>query len=1803
MDAEEAENNTQKGDDGGENSNENNNNNNNNGNNSKIMSSSEGQSKPKRQMKTPFQLEMLEKAYALETYPSESTRVELSEKLGLSDRQLQMWFCHRRLKDKKELPIKKPKKVPPLPDSPTDEPNPKLVIETLTEYGSGSGSGSSPFARPELRNVVPPRTYYESPQTIMELRAIACVEAQLGEPLREDGPILGIEFDPLPPDAFGAPLAVAEQQKRPSLAYDSKIYERHEVRTNKAMARTFPEYTFVPNQSSIRSDTFGQLSQPHLYDPMEGPTRTPPFPIGHEHLPRTHATQSHSSRARLSSQQDKHVTPYTSPPPLLSQHDKKVIPYPSPPRDNDAVPKREPHINIANIGMNSQFTDHQIVGQENSIALPGGQVIHNDAVLRVEKKRKSDDVRVAKEVEAYEIRMKKELEKQDILRRKNEERMRKEMERQDRERRKEEERLMRERQREEERLRREQRREMERREKYLIKEHLRAEKRKQKEEIRKEKEAERRKAALEKANARRIAKESMELIEDEQLELMELAAASKGLPSIIQIDLDTLQNLESFRDSLCVFPPKSVKLKKPFAIQPWINSDQDVGNLLMVWRFLITFADVLELWPFTLDEFVQAFHDYDSRLLGEIHVAVLKVIIKDIEDVARTPSTGLGVNQNGAANPAGGHPEIVEGAYTWGFDIRNWQKNLNQLTWPEILRQLALSAGFGPKLRKRSITWSYANDKEEGRSGEDVISTLRNGSAAVSAVAKMQEKGLLAPRRSRHRLTPGTVKFAAFHVLSLEGSKGLNVLDLAEKIQKSGLRDLTTSKTPEASISVALTRDGKLFERIAPSTYRVRTAFRKDPVDAESILSEARKKIQIFENGFLAGEDADDVEREEESESEVDEDPEDDDLVNPSSGNQNTEQYHDMNISSVNVNESSGHEVDLIQNELDTDLPCFLENGSTSKDVDLPSSVTVQPVAFENLNTGNLDDESMEIDETKSGESWVQGLTEGEYSDLSVEERLNALVALVGVANEGNSVRIVLEDRLEAANALKKQMWAEAQIDKVRLKDDYISKLDFQPLAGNKIETQEGNQSPLLDININNIKNEASPSTAENQKGASSAQSLLIEKPSTVQDFGSGTGPDTFQSQVAAQYSKRSRSQLKSYISHLAEEMYVYRSLPLGQDRRRNRYWQFVASASSNDPGSGRIFVEHHDGSWRLIDSEEDFDILLTSLDSRGIRESHLRLMLQKIEKSFKENVRKNTQYAKIGSIGEGSIKIEANEKCPMPERHSGFDSPSSTLHDLNSGTSETSSSFKIELWKSENEKKAALRRYQDFQKWMWKECYNSSILCAMKFGVKRCKPQVDICEICLNPYFVEDSHCNSCHRTFPSNNGFSFSKHAFQCVGNLSKDICIMEHSLPLRTRLLKVLLSYMEASVLSEAFGTIWTTDFRKHWGVKLSKSSSVEELLQMLTLFEKALRRDFLSSDFSTTDELLGLSSKSKSAVHVSADPESVALPPWIPQTTAALSLRLFEFDSSISYVKLERLEPVEEKEAREYIRLPSRYTPFKPNSVVEPTALDHDGFTKAKSSAKIVRSNKCGRGASDHGRGKNLSKRMYNSKRDAGRRNIKITENLSQKLKLQGRGTQGQGGGRGRRTVRKRRVEKRAVEDLLLGHAPASHSSMSGREPFRSLHEEWDDGEKASPMTPVHTGVDENSNSAEEVESDDNAQPMEFDDNVQAVESDDNAQAMESDDDAQAVEYDHGNWEIGYNGVSPNGWNRDLVGMSDEEVDAYEDGNDNNNGNVIGFEENEEEDSEEDVMSEGSDGMANRVENVGGSYLSVSEDSSD
>lgn len=1492
----------------------------------------EGEGKVKRKMKTASQLELLENTYAMETYPSEALRAELSVKLGLSDRQLQMWFCHRRLKDRKPTPPKRPRKD----SSPAaglgssggvgigDEI--RGFSEVGNDFPSGSASGSSTFSHIDLqkRIIVPKigadmlemKRLYEPSQALSELRAISFVEAQLGEPLREDGPILGLEFDPLPPGAFGTPIVTSGQQKSAGRHYEVKLYDRLNSKPIKASARALHEYQFLPEEPCVRSDTYERPVSSNYHNSLA-------------YLPSTQILTTNVTLVGHGNEQSPSAYGFQVPLPnlsLLPQQGRQGHLLASTSTDHDTSPLKQ---SFPIIGGDAHPVSHPISGFESPFIPSERPVSLDDDILRIEKKRKFDEARIAREVEAHEKRIRKELEKQDILMRKREEQMRKEMERQDRERRKEEERLLREKQREEERFQREQRRELERREKFLQKESIRAEKLRIKEEMRREKEAARLKLANERATARKIAKESMELIDDERVELMDIAASRKGLPSILSLDSDTLQNLELFRDLLTEFPPKSVCLKRPFAVQPWTDSDKNVGSLFMVWRFLVTFADVLGIWPFTIDEFVQAFHDYDSRLLGEIHVALLQCIIKDIEDVARTPSFGLGTNQNNAANPGGGHPQIVEGAYAWGFDIRSWKRNLNPLTWPEILRQFALAAGFGPKLKKRSAEQTYIGDEIEGNDSEDVILKLRNGSAAKKALAIMHERGFSNPRRSRHRLTPGTVKYAAFHVLSLEGGRGLTILEVADKIQTSGLRDLTTSKTPEASIAAALSRDSKLFERTAPSTYCVRAPYRKDPADGEALLAAAREKIQVYKNGILNGEEVEDVDKDEadrddDSESDVAEELEVEDIGNKLKPNKDISSCQPTDLQSEiksangkeilqEASEPSQHHVEnvgmtSVQSNNLNDAKCISSSLDRSVDTAVIHSAGIVPYQEDTV-----------MDESQSDEPWVQGLVEGEYSDLSVEERLNALVALIGVANEGNLIRIVLEDRMEAANALKKQMWADSQIDKRRMKEDYVMKIPFSSIVCSKGEQNistsfgvERQSSCVVDgkSDFSSIHSEVKHEHLGDP--CINSNSVPAERCLSVQELPAGTDNSSLQQAVYA--AEKSRSHLKAFILHKAEEMYVYRSLPLGQDRRRNRYWQFITSASPNDPGTGRIFVQLCDDRWRIIDSEKDFDALLASLDVRGVRESHLFSMLQMIEMSFKKTVRKNLCRVTWKKLKE-SVETKVAE---MASDYNSFASDSRSMP-------ESSSSFKIELGSNETERKDALKRYQEFEKWMWKECYNPSILRAIKHGKTRGKPVFSVCDFCRYLYTVEE--CCPCQYTSNICTGDSNISEYVDCKEKLSGEALITDSSPVVRLRLLVAQLSSIEVSIPNEALQSVWSDDSRKSWGMKLQTATSAEELLQILTLLEGGIKRNFLLSDYETTSELLVSIDSTGSKTHGTLTPEAVPVLPWLPQTTSSVALRLMELDSSICYLLSQKEDFQKEKGYSDLMTVPSNFAVVK------------------------------------------------------------------------------------------------------------------------------------------------------------------------------------------------------------------------------------------------------------------------------------
>lgn len=187
----------------------------------------------------------------------------------------------------------------------------------------------------------------------------------------------------------------------------------------------------------------------------------------------------------------------------------------------------------------------------------------------------------------------------------------------------------------------------------------------------------------------------------------------------------------------------------------------------------------------------------------------------------------------------------------------------------------------------------------------------------------------------------------------------------------------------------------------------------------------------------------------------------------------------------------------------------------------------------------------------------------------------------------------IFQKRMKAAKILKQQLLAEVQLDRKRMKEENQCRLESSSMGMNSEMLQEnianmnGNHNPSFivgdmghPINSNpNVNGESIDlENPHNLKGIATRRTMIVH--------GLQTTPDVCQTQHC-RYIEKSQAQIKSYINQKAEQVHPYRSLPLGQDRRHNQYWQFIASASKSDPGSGRIFFESRDGYWRLIDSEE----------------------------------------------------------------------------------------------------------------------------------------------------------------------------------------------------------------------------------------------------------------------------------------------------------------------------------------------------------------------------------------------------------------------------------------------------------------------------------------------------------------------------------------------------------------------------------------------------------------------------------------
>ncbi|KAG0573424.1 hypothetical protein KC19_VG177600 [Ceratodon purpureus] len=1449
----------------------------------------------KRRMKTPVQLEALERVFADDRYPAEAVRQELSSQLNLSDKQLQMWFCHRRLKDKKgkdedspsananiNMNINANANVSRKKPRTEKQQNPSHYGVVLSsEPGDAAMHSGEQYAEeyqydaegftPEESKARPRKSgpregacpgkrrnqALAAKVAKTEAAAIAAVEAQLGEPLREDGPPLGVEFDTLPPGAFSANAQVP-LEPGPALEEPFQPERMHEI----------PD--LQNSRAAAPSATLG-LPSMHIPGGLKRKSMGPPS---------TH---------------------------LLPIHYE-----PRPVREYQFLPEQP-----------ERLEENQCYERATALNLfPAPE----RTTLELLQQSRAEEARLQKEMEMQEKRIRKEFEKQEVQRRKREEQMRKEQDRIEKERKREEERIRRDRLKEQERIEREQKKEADR----LEKETKRVEKQRRREEARKEKQAAKMKAANERALAKRLAKEMTDLMDDEELERMEAAAAASSL-NLAYFASFGKKGLDASQVELKPFPPPTVRMKAVVSIQPWSNSDLNVGNLLLVWRFLTTFADVVGLWPFTLDELVQAYHDYDSRLLGEIHVALLRTLVRDIEEAAQAVSGGMVGQRDAIAMAAGGHPQLVETAFAWGFDIREWGRHVNPVTWPEVLRQFALAAGFGPKWKTRKVVLDRSKEgPTEGEDGQDIVANLRSGQAAANAVASMQGRGMGHLRRSQYRLTPGTVKYAAFHILSLEGDKGLNIVEVADRIQTSGLRDLSSSRTPEASIAAALSRDTILFERTAPSTYCVRSQFRKDSEDADEILSAARERIRLFRSGFVDGEEADkdgdEADREEyESEGqdvddveEMEEEELDEDRLPDSAVKKAVVKTEDVKV------EADSQEIKQ-KFCSDPEISEGADGGSKFNEVSVPANKVEEGDEDDEeeeeqehdvvKDDGQHDDhkaeiqleEETEIDESQVGEPWVQGLVEGEYADLSVEERLNALVALVTVVNEGNAIRIALEERLEAATALKRQMWAEMQLEKRRHKEELLSRSHFPPLPGiTKTDGESPDPENMASGNLSLYDQGQLDMNVPNTEGAGLGEAFVgngkivigLFNGLVVHEAGPSVGGTP-----GNHLAEKSRAQAKADIGLRAEELYVFRSQPLGSDRRRNRYWQFVTGNSGQDPGCGRLFFESNsDGYWGVIDTEEAFDALLASLDPRGAREAALTAILNRLEASLRQGMNLKSSGIAHSSTAAFDKRLSKQPLKGMEER------PASNISGSESDTSEIVGAISVELGKSSREQKQALDRYRETEKWIWSECSTGgSVPKATRVGQRREARILLFCDLCHDLYTNKDKHCQCCHATFDkSSSPRQFSDHAKDCEekkrrGDPNWKLQGPVVSMPSRLQLLKVEIIKIESAIPAKALKE-WTDEQRKAWAASLKSASEPVQVLQALTNLENIIEREWLSSTYETTEEITSTGTRAGS--FGSQGP----VPFWVPPTTAAVALRIRLLDNAIAYSQ-------EAKEVRE------------------------------------------------------------------------------------------------------------------------------------------------------------------------------------------------------------------------------------------------------------------------------------------------
>lgn len=824
------------------------------------------------------------------------------------------------------------------------------------------------------------------------------------------------------------------------------------------------------------------------------------------------------------------------------------------------------------------------------------------------------------------------------------------------------------------------------------------------------------------------------LVDDEELELRELQAGPNPLRCSAHLPSNGRLGCPLCKDLLARFPPQTVKMKLPLCMKPWDSSEELVKKLFKVFRFLYTHASTAEIYPFTLDDFAQAFHDKDSLLLAKIHVALLKLLLLDAEKVISSefiPRVSKDCR----------FLVFLHFVKEQEFDVKFWCQSLNSLTWVEILRQVLVAAGFG--LKQNAMRRENFNKD-------------RN-------------------RMEKYGLRPLTLKGELFCILYERGISGMTVSELARISQIVSL-DHSNTEELEQAICSTLSSDITLFEKIAPSAYRLRV------------------------NPQIKG--ADNSQPEDEDMGSVDDDSEN---TNTSSGSDDSDDSDDENR--------------IIKYKVEKKTKRLKVTDETS------------------------------IDESYSGEAWLLGLMEGEYSNLSIEEKLDALVALVDLAASSSSCQI--EEPVRSLPAI-------------------IPNAQYHG-SGGKIKKSTANRYHLADSSL-----------TMPMHGIDKNYSFLCSSMVNSSSF----------FQQASRKRQLSATGNSGAAGNSEPGSHPLRSIYLGSDRRYNKYWLFLGPCDENDPGHRRVYFESsEDGHWEVIDTSQDLRTLLSVLDCRGTREAHLFASLEKREISLgevmDEHVIAETASRQAGrsvssdldgSNGDGSSPISDIDNFLLPS-------------ELSNAPLAPSGAILLETGKNFVQKKQKWDRLQAFDKWIWDSF--CSILNAVKYSRRSYMDSLTRCESCHDLYWRDEKHCRICHTTFELDFDLEerYAIHVATCRETEGSCMYPAYKVLPSQLQALKAAIHAIEAGMPEAALLGSWTRSTHKLWVKRLRRTASLPELLQVLTDFVGAINEEWLHAC-----SIPGSST---------AIDEIIVYFQTMPQTTSAVALWMFKLDTLIG-PHLERLQ---------------------------------------------------------------------------------------------------------------------------------------------------------------------------------------------------------------------------------------------------------------------------------------------------------